>query len=60
MGIYFLFAAAVFVNSYRHATSGILRQQLKGVTGRVPAGNSPPFLLLYVVPYFLGMRARRG
>jgi len=54
LGIYFLLAALVFVNSYRRASSGILRQQLKWVTGGALAGIIP-FLLLYVVPYFLGV-----
>ncbi len=57
LGIYFLLAAVVFVNSYRRAASGILRQQLKWVTGGAVAGILP-FLLLYVVPYFLGIVPR--
>ncbi len=57
LGIYFLFAAAAFVNSYRRASSGILRQQLKWVTGGALAGIFP-FLLLYVVPFFLGIVPR--
>src|SRR5579863_142773 len=51
LGIYFLLAAAVFVNSYRRASSGILRQQLKWVTGGALAGIMP-FLLLYILPRF--------
>jgi two-component system NtrC family sensor kinase len=57
LGIYFLLAAGVFVNSYRRASSGILRQQLKWVTGGALAGILP-FLLLYVVPYFMGIVPR--
>jgi two-component system NtrC family sensor kinase len=57
LGIYFLLAAAVFVNSYRRASSGILRQQLKWVTGGALAGIVP-FLLLYILPYFLGVVPR--
>src|ERR1700688_5167350 len=57
LGIYLLLAAAVFVNSYRRASSGILRQQLKWVTGGALAGILP-FLFLYVVPYFLGIVPR--
>ena len=53
LGIYFLLAALVFVNSYRRASSGILRQQLKWVTGGTLAGILP-FLCLYVVPYSFG------
>ncbi|HET6142904.1 MAG TPA: ATP-binding protein [Candidatus Acidoferrales bacterium] len=54
LGIYFLLAALVFVMSYRRASSGILRQQLKWVTGGALAGILP-FLLLYIVPFFLGV-----
>ncbi len=57
LGIYFLLAAIVFVNSYRRASSGILRQQLKWVTVGALAGILP-FLLFYVVPYFLGVVPR--
>ncbi|HXZ11668.1 MAG TPA: ATP-binding protein [Candidatus Sulfotelmatobacter sp.] len=49
MGAYFLAAAGIFLLSYRRAPSGILRQQLKWVTGGTFAGILP-FLLLYVVP----------
>lgn len=57
LGIYFLLSAAVFVNSYRRASSGILRQQLKWVTGGAVAGILP-FLFLYIVPYFMGVVPR--
>ena len=57
LGIYFLLAALVFVVSYRRASSGILRQQLKWVTGGALAGIVP-FLLFYIVPYFLGVVPR--
>jgi len=57
LGIYFLLAALVFVVSYRRASSGILRQQLKWVTGGALAGIVP-FLLLYIVPFFLGVVPR--
>jgi len=57
LGIYFLLAALVFVMSYRRASSGILRQQLKWVTGGALAGIVP-FLLLYIVPFFLGVVPR--
>ncbi|HXC33603.1 MAG TPA: ATP-binding protein [Verrucomicrobiae bacterium] len=57
LGIYFLLAAAVFVFSYRRASSGILRQQLKWVTGGAVAGIVP-FLLLYIVPFFFGVVPR--
>ena len=54
LGIYFLAAAAIFLFSFRRAPSGILRQQLKWVTGGTFAGTLP-FLLLYVVPYVFGI-----
>jgi PAS domain S-box-containing protein len=57
LAIYFVLAAAVFVHSYRRASSGILRQQLKWVTGGALAGIVP-FLLFYVVPFFLGVVPR--
>src|ERR1700689_719308 len=54
LGIYFLLAATIFLFSYRRAPSGVLRQQLKWVTGGTFAG-SLPFLLFYIVPYVLGI-----
>src|SRR5271155_4508587 len=54
LGIYFLAASATFLFSYRRAPSGILRQQLKWVTGGTFAGTLP-FLLLYVAPYVFGI-----
>jgi PAS domain S-box-containing protein len=53
LGVYFLVAAGIFLLSYRRAPSGILRQQLKWVTGGTFAGTLP-FLLLYIVPYVFG------
>lgn len=53
LGIYFLAAAIIFLQSYRRAPSGILRQQLKWVTGGTLAGILP-FLAFYIVPYVLG------
>jgi two-component system, NtrC family, sensor kinase len=50
LGIYFLLAAVVFLGSYRRAPSGILRQQLKWVTGGTLAGIVP-FLVFYLVPF---------
>ncbi len=50
LGIYFLAAAIVFYKSFREAPSGVLRQQLKWLTGGTLAG-SLPFALLYVVPF---------
>ena len=57
LGFYFLLSALVFVVSYRRASSGILRQQLKWVTGGALAGIVP-FLLFYIVPFFLGIVPR--
>ncbi len=57
LGMYFLLAALVFVMSYRRASSGILRQQLKWVTGGALAGIVP-FLLFYIAPFFLGVVPR--
>ncbi len=53
LGFYFLLAAAVFLRSYLRAPSGVLRQQLKWVTGGTLAGILP-FAILYIVPYSLG------
>jgi two-component system, NtrC family, sensor kinase len=50
LGIYFLAAAVVFYKSFREAPSGVLRQQLKWLTGGTLAG-SLPFVLLYIVPF---------
>ncbi len=57
LGFYFVLAATAFVISYRRASSGILRQQLKWVTGGALAGILP-FLFLYIVPYFMGVVPR--
>jgi PAS domain S-box-containing protein len=54
LGLYFVLAALVFFRSYRRAPSGVLRQQLKWVTGGTMAGILP-FLLLYIVPFFGGV-----
>ncbi len=54
LAIYFLLAAVIFLLSYRRAPSGVLRQQLKWVTGGTFAG-ALPYLALYVVPYILGL-----
>jgi two-component system, NtrC family, sensor kinase len=53
LGFYFLLAAAIFLRSYLRAPSGVLRQQLKWVTGGSLAGILP-FAILYIVPYSLG------
>jgi PAS domain S-box-containing protein len=50
LGVYFLAAGLVFYVNYRHTHSGILRQQLKWLTGGTLAG-SLPFTLFYILPY---------
>src|SRR5277367_3424491 len=52
LAVYFLLAAAIFLASYWRAPSGILRQQLKWVTGGAFAGILP-FLALYILPRFV-------
>jgi PAS domain S-box-containing protein len=48
----FVLAGLVFYHSYRHAPSGVLRQQLKWLAGGTLAG-SLPFALFYILPYAL-------
>src|SRR5713226_770991 len=50
VGAYFLAAGVVFYLSYRQTRSGVLRQQLKWLTGGTLMG-SMPFTFLYIVPY---------
>src|SRR5271170_2693485 len=51
--VFFVSAAAVLWNNYRHATTPILRQQLKWITrGTILAIT--PFTLCYVLPYLFG------
>ena len=50
LGAYFLVAGLVFHLNYRHSRSGILRQQLKWLTGGTLAG-SLPFTAFYILPY---------
>ena len=50
LGAYFLVAAGIFLASYFRAPSGVLRQQLKWVTGGTFAGIIP-FLLFYILPH---------
>src|ERR1700719_1620471 len=52
LGFYFSAAGAVFYKSFREAPSGVLRQQLKWLTGGTLAG-ALPFALLYVIPFVL-------
>ena len=57
LGIYFLGAGLVFYKSFREAPSGVLRQQLKWLTGGTFAG-SLPFAAFYVVPYVMDAATR--
>jgi PAS domain S-box-containing protein len=57
LGIYFLAAGLVFYTSFREAPSGVLRQQLKWLTGGTFAG-SLPFAAFYVVPYVIDAATR--
>ena len=57
LGVCFLAAGLVFYRSYRGAPSGVLRQQLKWLTGGTLAG-SLPFALLYVLPFVFDAASR--
>ena len=57
LGLCFLIAAATFLRTYRRTPSGLLRQQLKWVTGGTLAGTLP-FLCFYIIPFFLGIAPR--
>ena len=52
LGLFFVAAGLVFYKSFREAPSGVLRQQLKWLTGGTLAG-SLPFALFYIVPFVL-------
>ncbi len=57
LGAYFLAAGLVFYLSYRHTRSGVLRQQLKWLTGGTLAG-SVPFTVFYILPYVFDAAAQ--
>src|SRR5216683_2040404 len=57
LALCFLAAGLVFYRSYREAPSGVLRQQLKWLTGGTLAG-SLPVSLLYIVPLVSGVALR--
>ncbi len=57
LGAYFLAAGLVFYLSYRHSRSGVLRQQLKWLTGGTLAG-SLPFTVFYILPYLVDPQSR--
>ena len=54
LGACFVAAGLVFYRNYREAPSGVLRQQLKWLTGGTLAG-SLPVSLLYILPRVLGL-----
>jgi two-component system, NtrC family, sensor kinase len=58
LGAYFLLAAAIFLRSYWRAPSGVLRQQLKWITGGTLAGIVP-FAAFYILPFSLGAVPRQ-
>ena len=49
LGVWFLIAAGIFLASYFRTPNGLIRQQLKWITGGTFAGILP-FFLLYVLP----------
>jgi len=57
LGLYFVAAALILLFGYRRAPAGVLKQQLKWVTGGTVVGITP-FLLFYIVPFFLGVLPR--
>ncbi len=58
LGAYFLLAAVTFLRSYLRAPNGVLRQQLKWLTGGTMAGMLP-FAALYILPFSLGAVPRQ-
>src|SRR5215472_4857034 len=57
LGLYFLVAGLIFNLSYRRTRSGVLRQQLKWLTGGTLAG-SLPFTVFYILPYVFDAAAQ--
>ena len=57
LGACFLAAGLGFYRNFRTAPSGVLRQQLKWLTGGTLAG-SLPFALLYIVPFVMDLGPR--
>jgi PAS domain S-box-containing protein len=53
----FVLAGLVFYHSFRQAPSGVLRQQLKWLSGGTLAG-SLPFALFYILPFALNPQLR--
>src|SRR6202158_2409980 len=57
LGAYFLLAGFVLFRSYKRSPAGVLRQQLKWLTGGTLAGTTP-FILSYVLPFIVGVSLR--
>src|ERR1700687_2135934 len=57
LGAYFLLAGLVLFRSYKRSPAGVLRQQLKWLTGGTLAGTTP-FILSYVLPFIVGVSLR--
>jgi len=57
LGLLFLIGAAVMAQSYRRAASVVLKQQMKWMT-RGTFLSIVPFLVCYIVPYFMGWPIR--
>src|SRR5881394_1262999 len=57
LAVCFLAAGFVFYRNFREAPSGVLRQQLKWLTGGTLAGTLP-VSLLYIAPLVLGVALR--
>src|SRR5947208_3480588 len=57
LALCFLTAGLVFYRSYREVPSGVMRQQLKWLTGGTLAG-SLPVSLLYILPLVMGVTLR--
>jgi PAS domain S-box-containing protein len=57
LGLLFLIGAAVMAQSYRRATSVVLKQQMKWIT-RGTFLSVAPFLVFYIIPYFMGWPIR--
>ena len=57
LALCFLAAGLVFYRSYREAPSGVLRQQLKWLTGGTLVGTLP-VSILYILPLVLGVALR--
>src|SRR5438105_6701027 len=57
LALCFLTAGLVFYRSYREAPSGVMRQQLKWLTGGTLAGSLPASVL-YMLPLVMGVTLR--